>query len=175
MIISFFYYLGGFNIRFIDHIMSNLLFYNLGLFLFLYSDTVNKVILGRVWFLLNTLFFLMFQLLLYNNFFESNFFNFFIAISGSLFVIQLFNQKTFQFKHLKELGSQSMIIYILHILIASGTRIFLKKIFNIDNSIVHLIIGLLFGIYIPFMLYKFGFLKKINFLFKYQSSYNSKH
>jgi len=49
------------------------------------------------------------------------------------------------------IGSASMAIYLMHILVGSGFRIFLKKSLGIDSYIVHLLLGSFVGVFIPLM------------------------
>lgn len=52
------------------------------------------------------------------------------------------------------LGRHSMVIYLLHIIAGSGTRIVLQKVFNIDNLYIHLIAGMTAGIFVPLIVYR---------------------
>lgn len=50
------------------------------------------------------------------------------------------------------LGSVSLVIFLLHVIVASGIRIVLQKIFGIDSFTLHLIVGTLFGLWIPVLI-----------------------
>lgn len=55
-------------------------------------------------------------------------------------------------KFLQNWGNLSLQIYVAHTIASAGIRIFLVKILNISDIFLHLIIGTLFGIYIPILL-----------------------
>ena len=65
---------------------------------------------------------------------------------------------------LNSLGKYSMHIYILHILVASGTRIILFKLLHIDNVIIHIVTGTILGVIAPYL---------ITFKFKNNKIYES--
>lgn len=115
---------------------------------------------------MNLLLFIVLQYLLLNYYISLNLFLIAVAISGSLLIFQLTQLTIINGRHFKELGSQSMVIYILHILVASGIRIVLQHIFGVDDIKLHLTLGTLLGIYVPFVIYKLGILEKGIFLFK---------
>ena len=94
----------------------------------------------------------------------SNIGNYIMAIVGSLLVIEA--TKVFQYKEnivvniLKAIGKHSMAIYLLHIILASGIRIILLKL-GINNMVIQVIFGFIFGIFIPIILDKFYMKVKI--------------
>jgi peptidoglycan/LPS O-acetylase OafA/YrhL len=51
-------------------------------------------------------------------------------------------------RFLTGIGAASMVIYILHILVGSGTRVFLKLL-GIRNFSIHLALGVILGIFVP--------------------------
>ena len=53
-----------------------------------------------------------------------------------------------------------MAIYLLHIILASGIRIILVKL-GVENMILHIALGLIFGVYIPIILDTFYMKVKI--------------
>ncbi|MBC1501861.1 acyltransferase family protein [Listeria weihenstephanensis] len=55
---------------------------------------------------------------------------------------------------LQYIGQNSIIIFVAHILAASGTRIFLLKVLGIDSVLIHLIAGTAAGILLPVLLFK---------------------
>ncbi len=150
--------------------LKNILFFNIGIFLYEYSSLMKFVIISKISVVVNGVLFAVLQSLLWVRDIDSNLFSLLIAISGSVFVIQLCNFKFLHCSHLKEIGQQSMVIYILHILVASGTRIILMKIFHVEYVLLHIVIGTIFGIYIPFLLYKSGIINKVSILFNYSMS-----
>jgi membrane-bound acyltransferase YfiQ involved in biofilm formation len=55
-------------------------------------------------------------------------------------------------KLINSIGRYSFEIYILHILVTAGVRITLNSFLGIDNIIIHITLGTLCGILIPFAL-----------------------
>jgi len=49
------------------------------------------------------------------------------------------------------IGNASMVIYLLHIMAGSGTRIVLKSVLHIQSTSIHLIMGCLFGLLLPLL------------------------
>ncbi|ADW75176.1 acyltransferase 3 [Rahnella aceris] len=64
---------------------------------------------------------------------------------------------------LSKLGNDSMVIFLVHILCASGTRIILSKVFGINNWYLHMIAGTIAGLVIPIIF--FELVKKLNLKF----------
>ncbi|WP_282039773.1 acyltransferase family protein [Saccharicrinis aurantiacus] len=153
------------NLEFADQITGNILFFNIGIVLSTNRPKFYKLIENRTLLIINSIIFIVLEILLFN-LKESSIINqLILAISGSILIIQISNKRFMNINFLKELGQQSLVIYILHILVGSGTRVILLKIFKLDNLHVHLFIGTLFGVFIPFLLYKLGFTKRLSFLF----------
>jgi fucose 4-O-acetylase-like acetyltransferase len=63
------------------------------------------------------------------------------------------------------IGSSSMAIYLAHILVGSGTRIILSRLFHIDNLLLHLAAGCLLGIFVPVIALKYAARFHLGFLF----------
>ncbi|HFD4523492.1 TPA: acyltransferase family protein, partial [Shigella dysenteriae] len=53
------------------------------------------------------------------------------------------------------LGRYSMPIYLMHVLVGSGVRIFMSKILGVYNVGIHLFLGIFLGILMPILSYKF--------------------
>lgn len=64
---------------------------------------------------------------------------------------------------LSKIGNDSMVIFLAHILSASGTRIILSKVFGFSNWYLHMIAGTIAGLVIPIIF--FWLVKKINLKF----------
>lgn len=96
--------------------------------------------------------------------------SFLMACSGIVFIICLsfYLSKNKIASYLKYIGILSMPIYLVHILSAVGTRIVLQKGLDINDPIVHIIIGTAAGLALPIVLYlstqklKFPYLFSIN-------------
>jgi fucose 4-O-acetylase-like acetyltransferase len=81
---------------------------------------------------------------------------FLVGVAGSLLVIQLSRLAVAAnfLPILSYIGKRSLPVYLAHMLVASGTRIFLLKFLKVDNLAVNCIIGTLTGIFLPLLLYK---------------------
>jgi fucose 4-O-acetylase-like acetyltransferase len=164
---SFMYTIINPEIPILDDTMKHLLFFNVGVHLYLNPVLKKTLVNDTKSLLVNCLLFTSLQYLLYCDLWQSNLFGIVISISGSLFIVQMCSLIKSPNNHFKKIGKQSMVIYILHILVASGTRIFVSKLFHLDTVWVHCIVGTLLGVYVPFTLYKVGLINRISFLFKY--------
>lgn len=91
-----------------------------------------------------------------------------IVLIGCSFIIAL----SFQFQKfeapqwLKSLGSYSLYIYVAHVAFASGTRVFLIKVFNLTNVPVLFILVLIAGLFLPVLLYKVARRLSLEWIFK---------
>jgi peptidoglycan/LPS O-acetylase OafA/YrhL len=66
---------------------------------------------------------------------------------------------------LTSLGAASMAVYLMHIIVGSGARILLKRIFLLESPFLHLIFGCVFAIVIPLLAVKIFEKYKIKYLF----------
>ncbi|MGI2040120.1 acyltransferase family protein [Shewanella frigidimarina] len=76
----------------------------------------------------------------------------YIAAASVAFVVSLsfyISKYRLRLRFLSYLGFGSMAIYLMHIVVSSGVRVFLEKVFDIQNSWFHLFLGFLFGLLIP--------------------------
>jgi len=55
---------------------------------------------------------------------------------------------------LSVLGRASMPIYLAHILAASGSRIVLQKALGVDDVVIHVLVGTVFGLIVPLVLFE---------------------
>ncbi|HMT95152.1 MAG TPA: acyltransferase [Ferruginibacter sp.] len=85
-----------------------------------------------------------------------------IALVGCSFVILLSNQleKQDSLKWLRVLGEHSLYIYVAHVVVMAGLRIFLMHVLHVNNLPVLLISGIVSGLIIPVWIYKLA--KKAN-------------
>jgi peptidoglycan/LPS O-acetylase OafA/YrhL len=58
----------------------------------------------------------------------------------------------FPSKLLNFIGRYSLEIYILHILVAAGIRILLSVFLEVQNAVIHITLGTLCGVLIPFII-----------------------
>lgn len=81
-----------------------------------------------------------------------------IAIIGCAFVISVsfILQKYSNAKWLEVLGRHSLYIYVAHVIVAASLRTLLTRVFNIYSVPVLLLSGIVFGLIVPVLLYKFA-------------------
>ena len=91
------------------------------------------------------------------------------VISGSLTVITLsavLDTKNL-LSTLKDWGQNSLEIYVAHTICMAAARVILMKIFNIHEAWVHIIVGMMAGIYGPLIMLKIANTIGISFIFRY--------
>ncbi|WP_261462287.1 acyltransferase family protein [Serratia proteamaculans] len=76
---------------------------------------------------------------------------------------------------LRRLGELSMVIYLMHILAASGLRIVLVKLLHVNNWSAHIIVGTLFGLIAPMIAYYFIQRFHLNFLLERPRFHGAHH
>lgn len=165
---SFVYYILQPELGFIDKVIRHLMFFNFGIFLSNYKTELFSVLNSRFVLVINLLFFcgLIFYAFWVGQMFSIIEFGF--AMSGFMLVIQiavLFSSD--RFSVLKDIGRQSMSIYILHILVGSGFRVFLDKVLDCQNIVIHLLFGTLIGVGIPYLICRSGLIARASFLFRF--------
>ena len=75
-----------------------------------------------------------------------------LAFVSILFVVSLSIAITkVPSRFLAYIGASSMAIYLMHILVGSGARVILNKVFSIDALVIHLIVGCLAGVLLPLL------------------------
>ncbi|HFZ8995334.1 TPA: acyltransferase family protein [Citrobacter freundii] len=101
---------------------------------------------------------------------------FFVAIISIFFVFCLSTVLGMVgIEPLRKIGEYSMIIFLVHILAGSGTRIILSKFLGVDNWYLHIIVGTAAGVVLPIVFYKVTKMLKLNFLFSYpERAYSGK-
>jgi fucose 4-O-acetylase-like acetyltransferase len=88
-----------------------------------------------------------------------------LSLLGTTAVIQL--SMRISNSHIADLGQNSMPIFLMHTIVSAAIRIILQKFLGIESIVVHLVLGCIGGIYIPFLLYKYLLAKRFGFLFAY--------
>lgn len=73
----------------------------------------------------------------------------------------------FQLNSLAYVGASSMAIYLMHILAGSGSRILLSKVLEVDSLVLHLLVGVLLGIFAPLIALRIIDYYKIPYLFSF--------
>lgn len=91
---------------------------------------------------------------------------FIIAITGIAFISLLsIHLSKMKIRSLEIIGKLSMVIYLVHILAGSGSRVILNNFFHIKNWHAHFILGTIAGITLPIIFYTVTKKININFLF----------
>ncbi|MFI8418069.1 acyltransferase family protein [Serratia sp. NPDC078593] len=77
-----------------------------------------------------------------------------LALTSIIFIVCLsVRLAKIKLSWLRRLGELSMVIYLMHILAGSGLRIILSKGLHINNWSIHIIMGTLFGLIAPVVVY----------------------
>ncbi len=162
------YFIFGRDLLMFENTFKFLLYFNIGILLSQYLEVTNLLVKNRLILGILLILFVIAQYLLFTTY-PNNWYNYiFPQITGSLLIINLSDFGTKTPLNLRYLGNKSMVIYLAHILGASGTRIILLKIFKIDDPYIHIISGTVVGLVFPLILYKFlGSNRYTSFIFEY--------
>ena len=142
----------------VNDIFKYLVFFNIGIILFHYKKLFLRLVRGS-WALILALLFIIAEYLYFGNFKKQTYFFDFLYIitgtAGSLLIMQLCNKALTKkiFTFLRTLGEASIAIYLMHILVASGTRIFLVDVLKINSLLINLIAGTILGLIVPILVY----------------------
>jgi fucose 4-O-acetylase-like acetyltransferase len=141
-------------------IFQNLIFFDTGIIISFFSNSFLLILKNNRYLLINIIAFGIVEYLYFattlQHTFNYSYFYIIVAITGSLLIIQI-SQKLVSkkaFKFFVDLGRLSLPIYLSHILVVSGTRIFLIKILNIYNPVINISIATIAGIIIPFAVFR---------------------
>ena len=89
-----------------------------------------------------------------------------LTIVSIIFIVTLsMRMSSTNISLLSLIGSYSMVIYLVHILAGSGIRIILLKLFHINDIYTHILLGCIFGIFIPVLLIQVSAKLHLSFLF----------
>jgi fucose 4-O-acetylase-like acetyltransferase len=90
-----------------------------------------------------------------------------IALVGTFFVILIsFTlQRLNRLKWLHLLGRHSLYIYVTHVMALAATRIFMTRVLNVTNIPVLFFSGILFGLFLPIVIYKIAIKFNMGWLF----------
>lgn len=139
-----------------DKTFIHLLYFVVGIILYK-NESLRQMILDKAYFFIISAVVFSISLYFFYSYPHDTWFNLlFPQLSGSFFVIYISQRlaKKSYLKFLEYLGVNSLIIYLQHLLTGNGVRIILHKVFHIDNTVIHIISGLLLGIIIPLIIYK---------------------
>jgi fucose 4-O-acetylase-like acetyltransferase len=164
IIVWIIYYTFNLKADIFDKTLANLIYFTVGIALSVYPQFIVQLLRNKYLLLLNLICFC-FSLYIYFNYSHKLLYNQIVPqLSGSFIIIyigKMFSEISW-LKFLEILGINSMIIYLVHILAGSGTRIILSKVFHITNSPIHIILGTLAGLIVPLLFYRF--VKKTRYL-----------
>ena len=101
----------------------------------------------------------------------------FIALIGAFFIIVLsFTlQRLNKLKWLHVLGSHSLYIYVSHVMVLAGTRIFMTRVLHINNVPVLLVTGIILGLVVPVLIYKIAIKLNMGWLFSLETEKKVQH
>ncbi|RJT47049.1 acyltransferase family protein [Rahnella woolbedingensis] len=180
-VVSFLLYLYSLNIGdslHLNFITNNIVFFFLGcVFSTLQLDrlvtkiNVNTLLISALTFLLVQYKFHFIDGMLYNRIGISTF----VVAMISIFFIYVLSLTLSSIKVdlLSKIGNDSMVIFLVHILCASGTRIILSKVFGLSNWYLHIIAGTIAGVFVPILFY--WLVQKLNLKFLLTYPVNSKN
>ncbi len=100
-----------------------------------------------------------------------------IALTGCAFIINLcfVLQKKNVLKWLPQLGRHSLYIYVAHVIVFASVRIFLRKVFGINDVLILLGAGILAGVIVPVLMYKLAVALNMRWLFTLEKEDNKKN
>ena len=143
-------------------VFYHLIFFNIGCYLTYYKSLIEKISLKSTTLLIALIWLSTYLLSQYFNLLIFDFWN---SLTGSLSIISLSLSMLEKENFITYIGKYSIIIYLMHIIVTAFTRIILKKIFHIEEALLHILIGTLFGVIIPCILYKYLLKNKFYYLF----------
>ncbi|WP_233429236.1 acyltransferase family protein [Klebsiella variicola] len=156
-----------------NYVSQNILFFFLGCVFNKYYPVFMRLLTNRSIILVTCLLFFVEYLYFIkykNNYLPLNLCTAFIAFIAIAWVSNVsILLSCFNLRWLEKIGKLSLIIYLVHILAASGTRIILSKIFHIESWFVHVFVGTFIGITAPLIFYKLVVRYNLNFIFEYPS------
>ncbi|MFA6086603.1 acyltransferase family protein [Mucilaginibacter sp.] len=142
------------------HIFQNLIFFDAGIIFSQFNNRFLLILKSNMYLLVNAIAFCVIEYLYFatnqTHTFNYNYLFIIVAISGSLLIMQISHWATS--KKLSEffigVGRLSLAIYLSHILVISGMRIVLFKIFKIYNPVMNISIATIAGIIIPSVIFR---------------------
>ncbi|PSU27815.1 acyltransferase [Photobacterium phosphoreum] len=98
---------------------------------------------------------------------DRGFCSFIIASIGITFIVTLSMQLSkLNIRLLAYIGESSLYIYLLHVLIGSGTRIILQKLFHVESATIQIVIGCIAAIGLSLIFVEISKKFQLSFLFK---------
>ncbi|BBS21724.1 acyltransferase/acetyltransferase [Klebsiella quasipneumoniae] len=146
----------------LDFITKNIVYFFLGCYLTTAIEYLNKIkpkhiTMTHLFIALTLLFsFLQYKFHFIDKklYYQVGFYSLILASVSILWISLLsYTLSRFSIKSLKLIGELSMVIYLLHILASSGTRIVLSKILNINDWHINMLAGTFLGVFLPMLYY----------------------
>ena len=138
----------------IGFISNNLVFFMFGIVFSIYFN--NRLLSGRLLLFLSALLFFsaqyFFHIVLALNYVDKGLASMLLALISITFIIflSIWLSKTSS-KFIVLIGSSSMAIYLMHVILGSGIRVVLKKALGVDSFVTHAVVGCFFGLLGPVM------------------------
>lgn len=90
-----------------------------------------------------------------------------IAVTGCAFIMNIcfVLQKKNVFTWLPALGRHSLYIYVAHVIVFASVRIFLRKVFGVEEVLILLPAGIIAGLIVPVLMYKTAVALNMRWLF----------
>jgi len=90
-----------------------------------------------------------------------------IAVTGCAFIMNIcfVLQKKDVLKWLPKLGRHSLYIYVAHVIVFASVRIFLRRVFGIEEILILLPAGIIAGLVVPIIMYKAAVAVNMRWLF----------
>ncbi|MDR0537816.1 MAG: acyltransferase family protein [Tannerellaceae bacterium] len=166
IIIGFIYYLFPVDLFMFSETFKYLIFFNMGI-LAKYVLEI-KLTFKHKYFIVLCTFILVLEYFYIFKISENPFLPFIISMVGTIMVLYLALSRLQNNLLLFLIGKHSLEIYLLHILFLAGCRILLNNIFNIQNSLIHIALGTLCGLFFPLFISVFINKKYSTYLFRIQ-------
>ncbi|MDR0559648.1 MAG: acyltransferase family protein [Prevotellaceae bacterium] len=152
-VIGILYFLFPVNLSVFYGTFNFLIFFNLGILLshiIFRKDFFNRLLKIK-YFIAVFFLFILSEYFYVCKSFQATYFSLIAAVSGSLFIVYLsiYLSISSLIKLFVISGKYSLEIYIMHVLFSAGVRIILSNIFNIHNSLIHIMLGIMVGIFLP--------------------------
>ncbi|HEJ7039382.1 TPA: acyltransferase [Serratia liquefaciens] len=149
------------------YITSFMVFFLLGAFAIHYSAAIARINITTS--LIAALVFVLLEWVFHGylglTYTDTGLYSMILAIAAIIFIISLsVLLAKADIVWLRRLGELSMVIYLMHILAASGLRIVLAKFLHVNNWSAHVLAGTLFGLIVPMVAYYFIQKMHLNFL-----------
>ncbi|HBX2115230.1 acyltransferase family protein [Klebsiella aerogenes] len=158
----------------INYLTNNSIYFFLGCLFPKISGGSNSKIGWKTLLIIAALFIVLeytFHFILKMTYVDTGLFTFMLACTGIALIAALsMRLASLNIKTLEMIGSLSMVIYLVHILAGSGSRIILNKVLHLQNWYIHMLAGTLIGIFVPIAIYFIAKKYNINFLFSYPRS-----